>query len=214
MDSGAVDQRLDRAQDVLVKIVVVGLVVWEAWLLVSLWRGGRLPIPFVDVSVEGSPLIAVLFFVFGTPLLGFVGVVITMVLGLPLALVAGASAARDVKPRKPAVPRCAGSGSVSSEKPHDDESVVCVECGHEVRTVEAVPGKWKTADHTIEGHLDGPLPDRWERCPGSHGPAPSNAEVGAFAECPVCGLRWETYGAALYGSLSMVDHFRPLRSGS
>ena len=70
-------------------VVTVAVIAWELWFVVSVWRGGRLPVPFIDWTTDGHPFVAILLFLFGTPFLSAVAFTLTMAIAGPLVLAFG-----------------------------------------------------------------------------------------------------------------------------
>lgn len=52
---------------------------WELWIVVTVWRGGELPVPFADWVVDPSPGAALVLFVFGWPIVATISYWATVV---------------------------------------------------------------------------------------------------------------------------------------
>lgn len=198
------NERGDKILNVVTVAVWAGLFIWEIWLVLTVWRGGDMPIPFVDWDVDSNPLAAGLLFVFGTPLIGFLGAVLVPIIAGPLVLVFGRSPRVELPTDRN--PLCHGTGRELPATDGDD--VVCPECGMSVLSVEVVPGKWEVIGHTTSGEPTGGRPMQFEPCPGSDAPAPAGTEKGQRAECPECGHDMYTWGITA-DSLRIHEHLRP-----
>lgn len=85
-----VETRGDAIVRAVSALVTTALIAWELWFIVSMWRGGSLPVPFIEWHTSaGHPVIAVLLLVLGTPFLAVIGFTITALIAGPLVLAFG-----------------------------------------------------------------------------------------------------------------------------
>ena len=187
-------------------VVTVAVIAWEVWLVAIIWRGGRLPVPFISWTTEGHPFVALLLLFLGTPFLSVVAFALTMAVAAPLALLfkrpRRADADQDVvandvaansAPAKP----CPGSGRFAVT---GASRVECNSCGYQVQTTETEAGRLRVMAHTTAGVE---LGVRMGKCPGSGLVAGTSA---AENRCPKCG---QTVGTAFRNSSynrRFVDH--------
>lgn len=70
--------------------MTAALIAWELWFIVSVWRGGALPVPIFDWNTDnGHPIIAVILLLVGAPFLGMIGFAVTAAIAGPLVLAFG-----------------------------------------------------------------------------------------------------------------------------
>lgn len=202
------ESRAESAVKGLAACVAVTMMAWELWILVTVWRGGHLPVPFIDWTTTGHPFVALLLFVFGTPFVAAIGFTLTTVVASPLVLVSelrrdapgdSRAAAADEPISRP-VKRCSGSGRFAAA---GLARVECSSCGHSVRTTETESGRFRTMEHTTAGGESGA---RMTECPGSGMIAATSA---AHRRCPKCGQLVDTTLPHSWTNRALVRHLRP-----
>ena len=204
------ERRAESAAKGLAACVAVTIAAWELWILVTVWRGGHLPVPFTDWTTTGHPFVALLLFVFGTPFVAAIGFALTMTVASPLLLFSelqrdtpdkSRAAVADEPVSRP-VKRCPGSSRFAAA---GLARVECNSCGHSVRTTETESGRFRTMEHTTAGAESG---TRMTECSASGMIAATSA---AHRRCPECGQLVDTTLPHSSTNRSLVRHLRPSR---